>query len=125
MAQKESSKICAIHLYWVRLFWPPLHSTWVCLFTCVTVRTINLELIKNMTAEQFLLAFRRFIARRGKPSEIIKDNAPQLSSRKLPLIKPKRKQFQTMRCKVTLPTQELNGTSLWNLLLGWIGFMRD
>ena len=50
---------------------------WVCLFTCVTVRAIHLELIKDMTAEQFLLALRRFIARRGKPSQIIFDNAPQ------------------------------------------------
>ena len=31
-----------------------------------------------MTAEQFLLGLRRFIARRGKPSKIIIDNAPQL-----------------------------------------------
>ena len=30
-----------------------------------------------MTAEQFLLALRRFIARRGKPTQIILDNAPQ------------------------------------------------
>ena len=30
-----------------------------------------------MTAELFLLALRRFIARRGKPSKIIIDNAPQ------------------------------------------------
>ena len=30
-----------------------------------------------MTAEQFLLALRRFIARRGKPTQIMLDNAPQ------------------------------------------------
>ena len=52
-------------------------KVWVCLFTCVTVRAIHLELIKDMTAEQFLLALRRFIARRGKPTQIILDNAPQ------------------------------------------------
>ena len=46
-------------------------KVWVCLFTCVTVRAIHLELIKDMTAEQFLLALRRFIARRGKPTQII------------------------------------------------------
>ena len=32
---------------------------------------------KDMTAEQLLLALRRFIARRGKPTQIILDNAPQ------------------------------------------------
>ena len=30
-----------------------------------------------MTAEQFLLALRRFIARRGEPTQIVLDNAPQ------------------------------------------------
>ena len=52
-------------------------KVWVCLFTCVTVRAIHLELVKDMTAEQFLLALRRFIARRGKLTQIILDNAPQ------------------------------------------------
>ena len=52
-------------------------KVWVCLFTCVTVRAIHLELVKDLTAEQFLLALRRFIARRGKPTQIILDNAPQ------------------------------------------------
>ena len=46
-------------------------KVWVCLFTCVTVRAIHLELVKDMTAEQFLLALRRFIATRGKPTQII------------------------------------------------------
>ena len=27
MAKEESSNICSIHLYWFRLFWPPLRST--------------------------------------------------------------------------------------------------
>ena len=52
-------------------------KVWVRFFTCVTVRAIHLELVKDMTAEQFLLALRRFIARRGKPTQIILDNAPQ------------------------------------------------
>ena len=50
---------------------------WVCLFACLAVRAIYLEIIKDMTADQFLLCLRRFIARRGKPKLIISDNAPQ------------------------------------------------
>ena len=36
-----------------------------------------MELVKDMTAEQFLLALRRLIARRGKLVYLILDNAPQ------------------------------------------------
>jgi len=53
-------------------------KVWVCLFTCVTVRAIHLELIKYMTAEQFLLGLRRFIARRGKPTQITLDKCPTI-----------------------------------------------
>lgn len=48
---------------------------WVCIFTCITIKAIHLELIEGMTSEQFLLALRRFVACRGKPNEIISDNA--------------------------------------------------
>ena len=48
---------------------------WVCIFTCITIKAIHLELIEGMTSEQFLLALRRSVACRGKPNEIISDNA--------------------------------------------------
>jgi len=38
-------------------------------------RAIHLELVQNMTADEFILGFRRFIAQRGVPDEIIPDNA--------------------------------------------------
>ena len=52
-------------------------KVWVCLFTCLCVRAIHLELVSDMTSIQFLLALRRFVARRGRPTEIFCDNAPQ------------------------------------------------
>lgn len=52
-------------------------KVWICLFTCLVTRAIHLELVCDMTAQQFLLSLQRFIARRGKPSLIILDNAPQ------------------------------------------------
>ena len=36
-----------------------------------------MELMNDMTAEKFLLALRRFIARRGKPTQIVLDNTLQ------------------------------------------------
>ena len=52
-------------------------KVWVCLFTCVAVRAIHLEIVADLSAEKFLLALRRFTARRGKPQQIVLDNAPQ------------------------------------------------
>ena len=53
-------------------------KNWVCLFTCINIRAIHLEVVEDMTTESFLLCFRRFIARRGKPRLVISDNASQL-----------------------------------------------
>ena len=55
-------------------------KAWVCLFTCLVTRAIHLELMKDMTAEEFLLGFRRFVSFRGTPVEIISDNALQFKS---------------------------------------------
>ena len=52
-------------------------KVWVCLFTCLAVRAIHLELIKDMSAEEFILCLHRFISRRGIPQQIISDNAQQ------------------------------------------------
>ncbi|CAC5354904.1 unnamed protein product [Mytilus coruscus] len=49
-------------------------KVWVCLYTCLVVRAIHLELMQDMSAEQFFIGFRRFIARWGNPKQIISDN---------------------------------------------------
>ena len=49
----------------------------VWLVTCVTARAIHLEIVADLSAEEFLLALRRFTARWGKPQRIVLDNAPQ------------------------------------------------
>ena len=54
----------------------------VCLFTSITVWAIHLELVEDRTTEQFLSALRRFIAWRGKPDQIILDNAPHFKATK-------------------------------------------
>jgi len=52
-------------------------KVWLCLFTCLVVRAIHLEVVHDMTAQQFLLCLGRFIARHGKLKQIISDNASQ------------------------------------------------
>ena len=56
---------------------PSTQKVWVCLFTCLVTRAVHLELMQDMSTEQFLLGLRRFVASHGTPCEIISDNAPQ------------------------------------------------
>ena len=59
---------------------PATKKVWVCLFTCFAVRAVHIELVEDMSAEEFLLCFRRFIARQGIPKQILSDNAKQFKT---------------------------------------------
>ncbi|KAK7592939.1 hypothetical protein V9T40_007691 [Parthenolecanium corni] len=52
---------------------------WVLVFTCLVVRAVHLEVMRDMTAQEFLNSFRRFAGRRGVPQLIVSDNAPQFT----------------------------------------------
>src|SRR5436190_14388361 len=49
-------------------------KAWICIFTCAVYRAIHLEIVTSLSTEAFLQAFRRFIARRGRPSIMYSDN---------------------------------------------------
>ncbi|KRY86551.1 hypothetical protein T4D_6470 [Trichinella pseudospiralis] len=49
-------------------------KTYVCVFTCMVVRAIHLELVMDMSTNSFLRALRRFISRWGRPKLIQSDN---------------------------------------------------
>ena len=49
-------------------------KTWICLFTCAIYRAVHLELVPSLSTDAFLQAFRRFIARRGRPIIMCSDN---------------------------------------------------
>lgn len=49
-------------------------KAWICLYTCAVYRAIHLELVTSLSTDAFLQAFRRFIARRGRPHVIYSDN---------------------------------------------------
>ena len=55
-------------------------KTYVCLFTCASTRAVHLELVPNLNAHLFLLAFHRFASRRGLPSTLLSDNAKTFKS---------------------------------------------
>lgn len=59
-------------------------KVWVCLFTCLAVRAVHLELLEDMSAEEFILPLG---ARRGILRQIISDNAQQFKVAKTTLNK--------------------------------------
>ncbi|XP_058457230.1 uncharacterized protein LOC131434494 [Malaya genurostris] len=51
---------------------------WVVLFTCLVVRAVHVEVAHSLTTESCLMAIRRFVCRRGPPSEFFSDNGTNL-----------------------------------------------
>ena len=48
--------------------------------TCASTRAIHLELIRGLNVDSFLLAFQRFVGRRGLPATLLSDNATTFRS---------------------------------------------
>ena len=57
-----------------------VEKTWIALFVCGTTRAVHLETVDSLSTESFLLAYRRFVARRGIPIRIRSDNATTFKS---------------------------------------------
>ena len=55
-------------------------KVYIYLFTCASTRAIHLELTPSLSVESFLLAFRRFVSRRGLPVTLLSDNAKTFRS---------------------------------------------
>ncbi|XP_073959815.1 uncharacterized protein [Choristoneura fumiferana] len=47
---------------------------YICLFVCMCTRAIHLEAVTDLTAQAFIAAFRRFVARRGHCGNLWSDN---------------------------------------------------
>lgn len=50
-----------------------IEKRWGCLFTCLTIRAIHVELANGLSTDSFIMCYRNFINRRGKPSKIYSD----------------------------------------------------
>ncbi|KAJ4440622.1 hypothetical protein ANN_08768 [Periplaneta americana] len=54
---------------------PTIQKVYVLLLTCAITRAIHLEHTSDMSVDKFLLAFQRFVNRRGIPHMVYSDNA--------------------------------------------------
>ncbi|UYV67959.1 hypothetical protein LAZ67_5002631, partial [Cordylochernes scorpioides] len=49
-------------------------KSYVALFVCFCTKVIHIEIVSDLSSAAFLAALKRFISRRGKPSDIFSDN---------------------------------------------------
>jgi len=49
-------------------------KVYVCVFVCMSIKAVHLEVVSDLTSDGFLAALRRFTARRGIPQHIYSDN---------------------------------------------------
>ncbi|XP_047995968.1 uncharacterized protein LOC125233866 isoform X2 [Leguminivora glycinivorella] len=47
---------------------------YLCLFICLRYKCVHIEAVSDLSKDAFVLALRRFIARRGRPAELFCDN---------------------------------------------------
>ena len=57
-----------------------LYKAWVALYTCASSRAILLDLVPDIGSTSFIRSFRRMIARRGCPNNVISDNGSNFIS---------------------------------------------
>ena len=51
-----------------------------CVFTCLTMHTIHIEIAHSLDIDLLINSLRRFIARRGRPMKIFSDNATNFAA---------------------------------------------
>ncbi|GFT12753.1 integrase catalytic domain-containing protein [Trichonephila clavipes] len=56
------------------LFLKENKKSWVLIFTCAVYRAVHFELVTATTTEAVLMAFQRFVSRRGRCSTVYRDN---------------------------------------------------
>ena len=54
---------------------PTCRKAYVAIFVCLETEACHIELVSDLSVEAFLAALRRFVSRRGKPTQIWSDNA--------------------------------------------------
>ena len=79
-------------------------KVYICLFTCAATRAVHLEVVADLSVQTFLLAYRRFAARKSVPLQTISDNASTYLSAAEELTE----LFQSQSLKESLSRQGIN-----------------
>jgi hypothetical protein len=45
-----------------------------CVFTCIVIRAVHIEVSYDLSTDSFIQAFMRFVSRRGPPTKVFSDN---------------------------------------------------
>ncbi|XP_023312588.1 uncharacterized protein LOC111692719 [Anoplophora glabripennis] len=53
---------------------------YICLFVCFATKAVHLELVTELSKDAFILALKRFVSRRGRPTQIFSDNGTNFVS---------------------------------------------
>ena len=56
------------------------YKGYVALFTCFVTRAVHIEVVSDYSSQIFLMAFRRFVSRRGRTQEMYSDNGTTFQS---------------------------------------------
>lgn len=58
-----------------RLRKAPLSKVYIAIFVCMSTKAVHIELVSDLSTDGFISTLKRFISRRGNPSQIFSDNA--------------------------------------------------
>ncbi|XP_055614831.1 uncharacterized protein LOC129761148 [Toxorhynchites rutilus septentrionalis] len=57
-------------------------KAYICIFVCFSIKAVHIELVGDLSTAAFLAAFRRFVSRRGRPSDVYSDNGKNFEGAK-------------------------------------------